>query len=366
MPRTTPNNLHTGLVRLALDLAAIGWRVFPLTARDKRPLANCLDCRDNPECSRDDYAACPCIPDGQWCHGVRAATTDPDRITTWWRKTPNAVPAVAAGPSRLVLIDLDTHTHQPPRDPATQLLPGIPLTVDQIPGGFTIVRDGRDALLLLARLRGGPHPWPADPQHQPVTVVTPSGGRHLWYRALQAPSGGRLRQALSELGWQIDIKAGWSYGIAPGATTPTSTYQLIAGNPAAPGHMPAWLTREVLRVATTRPTPAGPPPHPAVTASGTGRGPGTYLTTVIERGAAELAALTDGRKRALSALAYKTGGLLTWSGLPRDEIEQRLIDAGLAAGLHERLARRIVHRALTNGLARPLPAPGDRDLSPTN
>ena len=37
--------------------------------------------------------------------------------------------------------------------------------------------DGRDTLTLLARLRGGPRPWPADSEHQPVTVATPSGRR---------------------------------------------------------------------------------------------------------------------------------------------------------------------------------------------
>ncbi|WP_067812329.1 bifunctional DNA primase/polymerase [Actinomadura kijaniata] len=340
---------------LALTLAALGWHVFPLSARDKRPLANCLDCRDNPECARDDYTACPCLPDGQWCHGVRAATTDPDRIRTWWRRQPAAVPAVAAGPSDLVLIDLDAHTDQLPADPATELLPGTPITPGDLPGGFDQIRTGRDVLLLLARIRGGNHPWPSDPVHRPVSVVTPSRGRHLWYRAPRTDGGRRLRQALGTLGWQIDIKAGWSYGIAPGATTAKGPYQVVTGDPAHVGRMPDWLADEVLRVATDRPVPP-PAPAPAAPPASGGR-PAAYLTTVIDNGAAELAALADGRQRALSALAYKVGGLLSWSGLNRGDVEDRLVDAGLASGLPQRLTRRIVHRALTNGLARPLAGP---------
>ncbi|WP_433474978.1 bifunctional DNA primase/polymerase [Spirillospora sp. CA-142024] len=365
MPSTAPTATASP-VSLALDLAAAGWHVFPLTPRDKRPLANCLDCRDNPDCPADEYTRCRCIGGGQWCHGVRAATTDPGRITTWWRRVPAAIPAVAAGPSGLVLIDLDHHTDQPPADPAARLLPGLTLTENQIPGGFAAVRDGADVLRLLARLRGGPNPWPADPAYQPVSVATPSGGRHLWYRAPAIPTDKtnhrRLRQALGELGWQIDIKAAWSYGIAPGATTRAGTYTIRAGALATVGQMPGWLTREVLRVTAPRREPPPPPSRPA----GQDRGRAVaYLHAVIEDGAAELAPLTDGRKAALSALAYKTGGLLAWAGQSRTDVQDRLVQAGIASGLPERLARRIVHRALTNGLARPLPAPHDRHTSTT-
>jgi len=101
---------------------------------------------------------------------------------------------------------------------------------------------------------------------------------------------------------------------------------------------------------------------PAAPRSGSWGGSGTaYLTTVIKRGAAQLATMSDGRKRALSALAYQVGGLLTWSGLPRDLVTSQLIDAGTASALPPAAAARIVHRAIANGLSKPLdpkPAPG--------
>jgi hypothetical protein len=199
--------------RLALELAALGWHILPLSPASKRPLANCPACRTRHGISAHLAHACPCLDKGGWCHGVRAATTDPARITAWWQREPRAVPGVAAGPSRLVLIDVDAHGQHPPRL-AIGLLPGIDLATEPIPRDAwddpARFGDGRDTLTLLARLRGGPRPWPTGPEHWAITVDTPSGGAHLWYRA-PTPN---LRQALSDpqgrygLAWQIDLKAG--------------------------------------------------------------------------------------------------------------------------------------------------------------
>jgi hypothetical protein len=54
------------------------------------------------------------------------------------------------------------------------------------------------------------------------------------------------------------------------------------------------------------------------------------------------------------------GGLLAWSGQPREQIASQLIDAGIAAGLGTGLPTRIVRRALANGEARPLTPLGRR------
>ena len=159
------------------------------------------------------------------------------------------------------------------------------------------------------------------------------------------------------LAWQVDLKAGWSYGIAPGAVTTVGAYQLRGGDPARVGRMPAWFAREILR-ATTAPAQAAVPPPPLRPA---GAGPAAYLATVIDRGAAKIATLADGRKRALSALAYQTGGLLAWSGLDRENIVGQLADVGAAAGLTPGISARIVNRAVTNGIARPITPPGLRD-----
>jgi hypothetical protein len=345
---------------LALHLAGQGWHVFPLSPASKRPLANCADCRELPGRTTHRVEDCACLEAERWCHGVRAATVDRERISAWWQREPDAIPGVAAGPSGLVLIDIDAHDQDPPSNPATELLPGIDLATEAVPGRLwpdpDQFRDGRDALRLLARIRGGTQPWPSDPGHCPVTVSTPSGGCHLWYRS---PAEG-LRQALSGprgIAWQVDIKAGWSYGVAPAAIAATGPYRVVAGDTATPGDMPGWLAHEVRRVASPRPAPPAQLPAPR---SAPGRRPAAYLSAVIRRGTAELATMTDGRQRFLSALSFKAGGLLAWSGLPDDEVTDWLVDAGVASGLAHNLAHRIVSRALARGVAAPLPTPASR------
>jgi hypothetical protein len=343
---------------LALRRADEGWHVFPLSPRDKRPLANCLACRSRDGRPAHPMEHCPCLPAGRYCHGVRAATSDPDRLTRWFHQHPAAAVGAAAGPSHLVLIDIDTHTETPPADPARDLIPGLNLTREAgLPVGWDdpgCYRDGRDALRLLTQLRGGIHPWPTDPARQPVTVDTPSGGRHLWYRA---PTGtGPLHQAIHPhgLAWQVDVKAGWSYGLAPGTTTTAGTYHHCGGDPGEPGSMPAWLTREVVRVAGPIPAPTPSARPMRATRRSTDTGPANYVDTVLDRGADEIRALSDGRKMALAALAYKTGGYLTWAGLTEADVIDRLIGAGTATGLTHATAENIARRSIANGQKRPL------------
>ena len=170
-----------------------------------------------------------------------------------------------------------------------------------------------------------------------------------------------LRQALADpagrfgLAWHVDVKAGWSYGVAPGAITRAGPYRLLSGDPARPGHMPGWLAAEVTR-ACQPPPPAATPATPSPAAAAPGRG-AAYLTAVIDRGAARLASMRDGRKRALAALAYQAGGLLDWSTLDPAQVTGRLTAAGTGSGLRPADARRIVTRARTNGLAEPLNPP---------
>jgi hypothetical protein len=162
------------------------------------------------------------------------------------------------------------------------------------------------------------------------------------------------------MAWQVDIKAGWSYGVAPGAATRKGTYHITGGDPARPGRMPDWLTAEIQRVTTPRPMSD----RLHAVAVSDGRGPAAYLATVIARGAARLVGMTDGRQRALSALAYYVGGLLGWSGADVGQVTGQLVDAGTASGLPSSLATRIVRRAMANGIERPLTPPGFRTRQP--
>lgn len=347
---------------LALHLASLGWHVFPLAWRDKRPLANCPNCREADGRPIHTPEVCPCLPAGAWCHGVRAATTDPHRLTAWWTREPRAVPGIAAGPSGLCLIDIDTGHDELPDDLATGLLPGIDLTTEDIPADAwsdgARFRDGRDTLSLLAYLRARTNSWPQDDRHRPVATETPSGGRHLWYRA-PAPN---LHQVIAKnnrnaLAWQVDIKAGWSYGIAPGARASAGLYKPLRGDVTRVGAMPAWLATEVIRVATQTPPARPPAPLPApLPTTSTGRA-GAYIDVVLTNGLRDLTGLRDGRKAALAALAYKIGGLTASAGLDWTKAESALIDAGIGTGLAPAIATRTVTRSMANGRSRPIPLP---------
>jgi hypothetical protein len=84
--------------RLALKLAALGWYILPLSPVSKRPLANCPACRPRHGLPAHLAHVCPCVAAGGWCHGVRAATTDPKRITVWCTVSPGRCPGSPPGP----------------------------------------------------------------------------------------------------------------------------------------------------------------------------------------------------------------------------------------------------------------------------
>lgn len=78
----------------ALELAAAGWRVFPLIPRDKGPLI-----------PKDDEKARAAGWE-QGGHGCLDATVDPEQIAAWWRHAPYANIGLASGQGVLI-VDVD-------------------------------------------------------------------------------------------------------------------------------------------------------------------------------------------------------------------------------------------------------------------
>jgi len=233
---TNTENLGAGVTtpeRVAGWLGARGMHVHPLQAGGKLPRPSCRACREGAASGHapDD---CRCIAAGRPCHGFRAASTKPAFIAAWWRTWPAANVGVACGPSGLVVIDLDEHGGTAPACP----LPGI----EADPPG--LLRGGSDVLRWLCDLRG--QAWP-----QTLTVTTPSGGLHLWFRAL-APcyrsSAGAVRGdgTVRGLGWQIDVRAGGGYVVAPGSVTGRGEYRRTWGK-WPPAELPGWLASELDR-----------------------------------------------------------------------------------------------------------------------
>jgi hypothetical protein len=77
------------LGRAAAELAELGYQVFPLVPRTKRPITD---------------------------NGFKAATQDFRQIADWWRRSPTANVGVACGASGVVVLDIDTKAGADPRE----------------------------------------------------------------------------------------------------------------------------------------------------------------------------------------------------------------------------------------------------------
>ena len=220
---------------IASWLAAQGMHVFPLRPMAKRPMANCAGCK----AGHSNPNACRCLTGERPCHGLLAATTNPALIRRWWARAPRAGVGIATGRSGLVVLDLDRKDKDP--QPAAHDVP-IP------------VATGLEALDALAQAEG--QRWP-----DTLTIATPSGGRHLYFRA---PAGLEVRSdATGLVGHQIDIRAHGGYVVAPGTTITTppedvaGTYTRISTSTViAP--LPEWLGHRVVPSAPVEPATGAP------------------------------------------------------------------------------------------------------------
>ncbi|GHC37890.1 bifunctional DNA primase/polymerase [Streptomyces cinnamoneus] len=331
--------------RVALWAAAQGWHVIPLSPGTKVPMRGCARCssgtkeRPNPRYVQHDGHGCECIEVGRPCHGVLAATADPERITAWWARMPAAGVGIAAGPSGLVILDIDCHDGQPPENPA-ELLPGVDLPDDLAPGS---IHDGRDVLALLCEARRARYP-----EGTPTfTVRTPSGGVHLWFRA---PAGTTWRPLVGALGWQLDVRAGSSYAVAPGTATRAGRYTL-QGDCRTVAELPVWLARDLdrtgHRVRPERPRVV----LPWRTRCSVGSG---YVAAAVRdelRAVAEAASGT--RNDTLNRAAFSLGTLITPAGLDRAQVTDALLDAAHHAGLPEKEAQAAIRSGPSAGARQP-------------
>ncbi|AGP56625.1 bifunctional DNA primase/polymerase [Streptomyces rapamycinicus] len=251
----------------ALTAAGHGFRVIPLT-RAKLPAVR------SPH--HHDPAPLPCHGEcGRLGHGVHDASADPDAIRALFAAAPWATGygiACGCAPYHLIGVDLDVREVRPDKHGA----PGRaqPPDVDAGAAGTAGAagspdasrKDGTDGLAALARL-AREHAF-AIPRT--VTVLTPSGGRHLW---LCGPPGLAVPNSAGRLAPGIDIRGLGGYLVGPGSYASHGSYRLAPGAPAwAPAPVPSALLRLLTppRPAQPRsyrpsyhPGPPFPEPHPA-------------------------------------------------------------------------------------------------------
>ncbi|AJZ87522.2 bifunctional DNA primase/polymerase [Streptomyces sp. AgN23] len=251
----------------ALTAAAHGFRVIPLT-RAKLPAVR------SPH--HHDPGPPPCRGEcGRLGHGVHDASADPEAIRALFAAAPWATGyGIACGraPYHLIGLDLDLKSGSPgsPRGTggtgATDGRAGTrkPGASGKDGTGGMDSTDGlaADGLAALARLARD-HAFAIPPT---VTVLTPSGGRHLW---LCGPSGLAVPNSAGRLAPGIDIRGLGGYLVGPGSYGSHGSYRLAPGSPAwAPAPAPAALLRLLTppRPAphrSYRPGPPSPGPRPA-------------------------------------------------------------------------------------------------------
>lgn len=202
----------------ALSAAERGLPVIPLSATK-------LPALRSPH--RDDPHPVLCRGEcGLPGHGVHDATTDPDAVRALFAAAPWATGyGIACGrpPHRLIGIDLDvkssTHCMAELQHLALRHLFTIPET---------------------------------------VTVLTPSGGRHLW---LTGPADTVVPNSAGRLAPGIDVRGTAGYLVGPGSVTAHGAYRLAPGTAhLAPAPCPPALLRLIAPPTRPRSTP-GPAAH---------------------------------------------------------------------------------------------------------
>ncbi|GAA1173466.1 bifunctional DNA primase/polymerase [Streptomyces hebeiensis] len=306
-----PQAHRSSLLSAALSAAERGWAVFPLVPGDKRPALH-------------SERRCPgtgvCV-DGHRMPEQRA-TTDPARIARCWDHAPYNI-GVAAGPSGLVVVDLDV-----PKGPDD-----LPPADGDTPGA----RDGSGVFAALCGRHGQEYPGDT------YTVRTVSGGTHLYYAA---PDGIELRNTAGKLGWKVDTRAHGGYVVGAGSvlTGKAASYTAVHEAPVAP--LPGWLA-DLLR-------PAPLPPQKPVTVALAAERRGKWLQAAVN-GELERVATSPAHEHnnALYLASVALGQLVAGGALAEEQVTGWLTDAALRVGQKEPEARRTVASGLRAGARRP-------------
>jgi hypothetical protein len=298
------------LLEAALGYAARGIPVYPVhwphPAGSGASLA--CSCRRGPGCDRS--AKHPLVR-----HGVRDATTDPDRIGRWWHRWPRANVGLATG---VVFDALDI--------------------------------DGPAGLAALRQLQQAAGPWLSGP-----LVATGGGGWHHWFTPTGL--GNRPPRGLDGVDWR---GRGGAVLAPPSFHVSGGTYRWLVGLDQVPlPEVPAGLRARLDRNRPTSTRPAEPTRPPA---------PGhPYGRSVL---AAELAALgraTPGqRNHTLNRTAFKVYRYVASGLLTDDDVTAAFTEAALAIGLDPAETARTLASARAAGLANPrcLPTAGQREAAP--
>jgi hypothetical protein len=278
----------------ALAVVERGWHVFPTLPGRKSPSRELTD----------------------WEH---RATNDLARVDAWWGRHRRDNPAVACGPSGLVVVDLDRPKPDQP-------------TPRERWAEWTGHADGLAVFATLAARAG--QALPVDT----YTVTTPSGGRHLYFTA---PPGQSLRSTWGRLGWLVDTRAAGGYVLGAGAVVNGRAYVVEHDAPVA--ELPSWLAT-LLRAPIDRPPiPTGAPVLVA----------DRYAAVALAGECARARSAPKGQRHwELNKAAWNLSRHVAAGRLDRWTVEAALQQAGEAAGRAPNRVAATIRSALNAGLRR--------------
>lgn len=291
---------------VALDTARFG-PVFPVAPRTKLPaISKCPMCkRANRVPGGPEYMAC--VGEGNLGHGLYDATQDPRRIRTLWGPNPRWMVGIATW--GLLVVDIDEED-----DTGASYARWLELSA--------------------------PHGWDDD---EAVTVMTPSGGRHLYF---EAPEGVTLRNTASKIAPHIDTRASGGYCIAPGSRLPDGRgYELSSPTPAVLPMAPDWLVALLTRQAH-RAIPDATPTHE--------RDGSRWGVQALEAELGRLALAAEGtRNDHLVRSAYRVGQLVAGGQLDAHHATSHLLSVAIRIGLTEGEAVATIRSGLAAGAQHP-------------
>ncbi|MCF2533716.1 bifunctional DNA primase/polymerase [Yinghuangia sp. KLBMP8922] len=285
-----PNPLQTA----ALVYASRGWHVFPLIPGDKRPAV------------RD------------W---ENKATTNQARIERCWEHAAYNI-GIATGPSGLVVVDLDVRKNdEEPKEPWSS----------------RSVACGADVLAVIADEQHAAYP------DGTFTVLTPSGGSHLYFAA---PGGMELRNTCGSLGWKVDTRAHGGYVVAAGSTVGGKSYTVVLDSDPTPAPLPGWLVDLLL----PKPLPAQKP----VVLSLPNDRRGAYVNAAVNAQVRYVLESGDDQHNiALYRSACALGQLVAGGALAEQEATAALANAAAQVGQGPREAEKTIRSGLSAGAKRP-------------
>ena len=283
----------TPLRDAALEYAARGWQVLPLHGIER---GSCT-------CGKKDCQSPGKHP--RTSHGLKDASSDPETVSEWWQRWPEANIGVRTGEdSGLFVLDVDSQE-------AAEGLKG------KIPPDAVVQSTGRG------------------------------------YQVLFKHPGFTVKNSTSEIGPDIDVRGDGGYIVAP-PSIHANGKRYTWKTEGEPQEAPEWLL-DLLR--NGKRAGRQPAPEPAPTACITDERTRAYVAAAIQDEHAIVRAAQEGSRNAtLNAAAFALG-TLAHLGADEADSETALVSAAIVAGLPQDEARRTFRSGWSAGAQEPREMP---------